>query len=138
MPLHTREGDGVHPCVLPNAHMVCACALHTHRDDVADHDQWAKHFGCTRVLHELEVAHDTTAVEVKLQGEGPWTLTGQAIKRTAPAAESSARTGSATVGSTATASAEQGQQGMMAHLGRQLAATAMAVAAAPVEARMRM
>ncbi|GLC46394.1 hypothetical protein PLESTB_001520600 [Pleodorina starrii] len=49
----------------------------THRDDVAGHESWAKHFGATRILHQLEVNEQqaTDKVEIKLYGEGPWVLT---------------------------------------------------------------
>eukprot|EP00899_Mesostigma_viride_P017708 jgi/Mesvir1/25939/Mv20933-RA.1 len=48
----------------------------THRDDVADHAAFAKHFGCTRIIHKLEVTAGTRDVEVQLEGEGPWRLPG--------------------------------------------------------------
>ncbi|GIL48345.1 hypothetical protein Vafri_4623 [Volvox africanus] len=50
----------------------------THRDDVAGHQEWARHFGARRVFHELEVntRQGTDEVEVKLSGEGPWFLDG--------------------------------------------------------------
>ena len=35
----------------------------THRDDVADHAQLAKRFGCERVLHERDVTRGTRDVE---------------------------------------------------------------------------
>ncbi len=41
----------------------------THRDDVADHARFRAHFGCQRVLHEADVAHDTRDVETILAGE---------------------------------------------------------------------
>ncbi len=40
----------------------------THRDDVADHDRFAAHFSCTRVLHEAELGPRTRDVE--------WVVTG--------------------------------------------------------------
>lgn len=43
----------------------------THRDDVADHRRFARHFGCTRILHEADVTRDTADVEVKLTGSDP-------------------------------------------------------------------
>lgn len=43
----------------------------THRDDVADHAQFAKRFGCERVLHERDVTAGTRAVERKLAGDDP-------------------------------------------------------------------
>ena len=44
------------------------------RDDVGDHAKWAKQFNAIRIMHRDEVEADTEAVEVKLEGEGPWTL----------------------------------------------------------------
>jgi glyoxylase-like metal-dependent hydrolase (beta-lactamase superfamily II) len=44
------------------------------RDDVGDHAKWAKHFNVPRILHKDEVVSDTAAVEIKLEGEGPWQL----------------------------------------------------------------
>jgi glyoxylase-like metal-dependent hydrolase (beta-lactamase superfamily II) len=44
------------------------------QDDVGEHKQWAEFFKAPRILHALEVVPDTQEVEVKLQGEGPWTL----------------------------------------------------------------
>jgi len=46
----------------------------THKDDVCDHKKWAEFFKCPRILHSLEVVPDTQEVEIKLEGEGPWTL----------------------------------------------------------------
>jgi len=46
----------------------------THKDDVADHLEWSRHFGCPRILHTLETENGTKDVEVQLQGEGPWIL----------------------------------------------------------------
>lgn len=43
----------------------------THRDDVADHAQLAKRFGCERVLHERDVTRGTRDVERKLTGDDP-------------------------------------------------------------------
>lgn len=65
----------------------------THRDDVADHRQWARHFGCKRIIHEIEVGHDTKDVEILLKGDGPWDLSG------APIADSAAQSSSNHVGS---------------------------------------
>lgn len=46
----------------------------THRDDVADHALWAERFGCARVMHRADIAGGTAAVEVQLDGAGPWRL----------------------------------------------------------------
>jgi glyoxylase-like metal-dependent hydrolase (beta-lactamase superfamily II)/ferredoxin len=43
----------------------------THRDDVADHADFARHFGCRRVLHAAEISADTQAVEQVLEGTDP-------------------------------------------------------------------
>lgn len=49
----------------------------THKDDVGDHSDWARHFRATRILHATEVGHGTEDVEMKLYGEGPWVITDQ-------------------------------------------------------------
>lgn len=46
----------------------------THRDDVADHAAFARHFGCRRVLHERDIAGGTRAVECKITGLDPMPL----------------------------------------------------------------
>ncbi|KAH6809808.1 metallo-beta-lactamase family protein [Perilla frutescens var. frutescens] len=46
----------------------------THKDDVADHDKWSKELGCARILHSEDVCDSTADVEMKLEGNGPWTL----------------------------------------------------------------
>ena len=46
----------------------------THRDDVADHAQFAKRFGCERILHERDVTSATRDVERKLSGDDPVSL----------------------------------------------------------------
>lgn len=40
----------------------------THRDDVADHQEWTDRFGCERILHQDDVSAGTGAVELKIQG----------------------------------------------------------------------
>src|SRR5262245_3143590 len=45
----------------------------THRDDVADAEQFAKHFGARRIIHRDELSAQPAA-EVVLDGEGPWQL----------------------------------------------------------------
>jgi glyoxylase-like metal-dependent hydrolase (beta-lactamase superfamily II)/ferredoxin len=45
----------------------------THRDDVADAQRYAEHFGSRRIIHREELASQPGA-EVVLQGEGPWPL----------------------------------------------------------------
>ncbi|MEW5318489.1 MAG: hypothetical protein WDW38_009707 [Sanguina aurantia] len=75
----------------------------THRDDVADHAKWAKHFGCPRIIHKGEVNEDTAACEIQLEGEGPWgppeTLplsSGHASASSVPDTVSDSKEGSAT------------------------------------------
>jgi glyoxylase-like metal-dependent hydrolase (beta-lactamase superfamily II)/ferredoxin len=43
----------------------------THRDDVADHEVFARRLRCERVLHERDVARGTRDVERKLSGDAP-------------------------------------------------------------------
>lgn len=43
----------------------------THRDDVADHQAFADHFGCARVLHRRDVSRATRGVERLLEGDDP-------------------------------------------------------------------
>jgi glyoxylase-like metal-dependent hydrolase (beta-lactamase superfamily II) len=45
--------------------------LLTHRDDVADHDKFAKHFGAKRVLHADDAPVPGGPVEVSLEGIEP-------------------------------------------------------------------
>ena len=46
----------------------------THRDDVADHETFARQFGCRRVLHERDVTRATAGVERALRGDEPVAL----------------------------------------------------------------
>ena len=41
----------------------------THRDDVADHEKWSKHFGAERILHRNDVSRSTSGVERILEGK---------------------------------------------------------------------
>jgi glyoxylase-like metal-dependent hydrolase (beta-lactamase superfamily II)/ferredoxin len=43
----------------------------THRDDVADHARFRRHFGCERVLHAGDVSAGTADVERKIEGRNP-------------------------------------------------------------------
>jgi len=45
----------------------------THRDDVADAQSYAEHFGARRIIHRLELPAQPGA-EVVLDGPGPWPL----------------------------------------------------------------
>jgi len=47
----------------------------THKDDVADHDKWAKRFPTAqRIIHRADVTTSTADVELQLEGEGTWKL----------------------------------------------------------------
>lgn len=46
----------------------------THKDDVGEHDKWAKRFNCERIMHVGDVDYRTADVERKLHGDGPWTI----------------------------------------------------------------
>jgi glyoxylase-like metal-dependent hydrolase (beta-lactamase superfamily II)/ferredoxin len=43
----------------------------SHRDDVADHERWARRLRCARVLHEADVTPASAGVERKLSGSEP-------------------------------------------------------------------
>lgn len=43
----------------------------THCDDVADHEQFAARFGCTRIIHERDLRASTRGVQVVLKGDAP-------------------------------------------------------------------
>lgn len=43
----------------------------THRDDVADHQKYAEHFGCDRILHSDDITSGTRDVEIQLTGYEP-------------------------------------------------------------------
>jgi len=40
----------------------------THRDDVADHEKWAAHFGAERILHRDDISRSTSGVERAVTG----------------------------------------------------------------------
>jgi glyoxylase-like metal-dependent hydrolase (beta-lactamase superfamily II)/ferredoxin len=46
----------------------------SHQDDVADHAQYARRFGCQRVMHALDVRHGTRDVERFVEGTEPVAL----------------------------------------------------------------
>ncbi len=46
----------------------------THRDDVADHEEFARRFGCERVLHQADVESGTRSVERQVSGSDPVAL----------------------------------------------------------------
>ncbi len=43
----------------------------THRDDVAEHEAYQKHFHCQRILHADDVSQDTRNIEMQIKGEAP-------------------------------------------------------------------
>ncbi|MBW4688034.1 MAG: MBL fold metallo-hydrolase [Komarekiella atlantica HA4396-MV6] len=47
----------------------------THRDDVADHQKFAEHFQCDRILHTDEISAGTRNVEIQLTGSETFNLT---------------------------------------------------------------
>ncbi|MEH1918173.1 MBL fold metallo-hydrolase [Nostoc sp.] len=47
----------------------------THKDDVADHQKFAEHFQCDRILHIDDITADTRNVEIQLTGSEAFTLT---------------------------------------------------------------
>jgi glyoxylase-like metal-dependent hydrolase (beta-lactamase superfamily II) len=46
----------------------------THRDDVADHEEWTDRFGCRRIMHKGDVGPGTGQVEVQLDGIEPYEI----------------------------------------------------------------
>jgi glyoxylase-like metal-dependent hydrolase (beta-lactamase superfamily II)/ferredoxin len=46
----------------------------THRDDVADHQKFAEHFKCQRILHKDDITTGTRGVEIQLTGTEPFEL----------------------------------------------------------------
>ena len=46
----------------------------THRDDVADHQKYAEHFGCKRILHQDDITRGTRDVEIQLTDTEPHQL----------------------------------------------------------------
>jgi glyoxylase-like metal-dependent hydrolase (beta-lactamase superfamily II) len=46
----------------------------THRDDVADHEKFAEHFHCQRILHSDDITTSTRNVEIQLAGFEPFEL----------------------------------------------------------------
>ncbi len=47
----------------------------THKDDVADHQKFAEHFHCQRILHRDDISTDTQNVEIQLTDSEPFQLT---------------------------------------------------------------
>ncbi|MGB3291810.1 MAG: MBL fold metallo-hydrolase [Phormidesmis sp.] len=46
----------------------------THRDDVADHEKFYRHFGCDRILHQQDITSGTRTVEIQPAGTEPVAL----------------------------------------------------------------
>lgn len=46
----------------------------THQDDVADHEKFAEHFGCQRILHAEDITSGTRNVEIQLTGSEAFNL----------------------------------------------------------------
>lgn len=55
----------------------------THRDDVADAQRYAEHFGARRIIHRDELASQPDAESV-LEGSGPWPLAPQFLAIATP------------------------------------------------------
>jgi glyoxylase-like metal-dependent hydrolase (beta-lactamase superfamily II) len=51
----------------------------THRDDVADHQEWADHFRAERVMHRDDVTRSTANVERQLTGPDAIQIAGDLI-----------------------------------------------------------
>lgn len=47
----------------------------THKDDVADHALFQRHFGCERIIHAEDVTPDTALAETQAHGEAPFPIT---------------------------------------------------------------
>lgn len=46
----------------------------THKDDVADHEKFRRHFGCLRILHQADITGETRNIEIRLEGNDPHRL----------------------------------------------------------------
>jgi len=46
----------------------------THQDDVADHQKYREHFGCSRILHTDDINSGTREVEIQLTGSQAYQL----------------------------------------------------------------
>ncbi|XP_072994071.1 uncharacterized protein [Typha latifolia] len=46
----------------------------THKDDIGDHEKWSKRLKCERIIHSEDVEDSTEEVEMKLYGDGPWSI----------------------------------------------------------------
>lgn len=46
----------------------------THRDDVADHQEWSDRFGCNRIMHKGDISAGTSQMEIQIEGLDPYDL----------------------------------------------------------------
>lgn len=46
----------------------------THRDDVADHQEWSDRFGCTRIMHKDDIGLGMQTIETQISGLDPHPL----------------------------------------------------------------
>ncbi|KAK9120607.1 hypothetical protein Syun_018224 [Stephania yunnanensis] len=46
----------------------------THEDDIGDHQKWSERLRCDRIFHTKDIEASTADVEIKLDGDGPWSL----------------------------------------------------------------
>ena len=51
----------------------------THRDDVADHKDFRRHFSCERILHEDDLTPSTRDIEIRIRGGEPHPLSEDAL-----------------------------------------------------------
>src|SRR5512143_212748 len=51
----------------------------THRDDVADHEKWARHFKAERVMHRDDIGRSVAGIEHALTGREPVQLDGDLL-----------------------------------------------------------
>ncbi len=47
----------------------------SHKDDIAEHQKFAEHFHCQRILHIDDISTDTRNIEIQLTGSEPFPLT---------------------------------------------------------------
>jgi glyoxylase-like metal-dependent hydrolase (beta-lactamase superfamily II)/ferredoxin len=43
----------------------------THRDDIGDHERFAEHFGCERVMHARDMRKSLQSIERRIEGDEP-------------------------------------------------------------------
>ncbi|MFM6006323.1 MAG: MBL fold metallo-hydrolase, partial [Sphaerospermopsis kisseleviana] len=47
----------------------------SHKDDLADHQQFADYFQCQRILHSDDIDPETKNIEIQITGSEPFQLT---------------------------------------------------------------